>query len=143
VASPATSIVLSSARRHRVIDWPYRDTRLFCESLRHEISRRTSIKQDVSFSSSCSTSKHHTRKPVLHIGSTFDAEAARNLHVSSPASANTLSAAQRDDTRPADVQDFVQLTRPEPSSCNWRTRPPLGTVKTQRKSFNKVMFYRH
>src|SRR6476620_4985866 len=68
------------SKTNRVIDWPYRDTRLLRERLRHEVSRRTSIKQDICLSSSCSTSKHHTRVP-------FDAVAARILHVIIPASA--------------------------------------------------------
>jgi hypothetical protein len=39
---PATSVVLSSARRtNRVLDWPYRDTRLLRERLGHEVVRQT------------------------------------------------------------------------------------------------------
>jgi hypothetical protein len=45
---------------------------------------------------------------------------------------------QRDDTELANVQDFAQLTRSHPLAADGQG-PPFGTVKTQRKSFNKDM----
>src|SRR6476469_9154072 len=137
MASPATSVVLSSARRTEYLTGLTVIPVCFAKDLDTKLADAPISNKIFALVAAALPANIIRKYLIRSSGSPFDAVAARILHVMNPASAETRSATEgryRTCTRSG-----IRTTDKEPSSCSCRTRPPFGTVNIQRKSFNKDM----